>query len=574
MGTAVATSVVDHVITADKAPLVKTKHGCVQGFTIDLENRSKADVFLGVPFAKPPTEELKFERPQSPTPWDGVYQADKFKDECEPLFVHPEVVSASDDSLYLNIFAPSDKSTIHPVMVIIHGGGFAFGSAMHYRDSADLGNSFVSKGIVVVAIQYRLGVYGFASTGDETLPGNLGLWDQVAALKFVQENIRGFGGDPGRVTLYGYSAGAASVCALALSPHSRDLFHQAIQMSGSAFSQWATNDLTLEATKELAKTLGCESDDSTDIKRCLKEATRDDVRAAVLKMGPTALHLMLDKWAPRIDGDLFPSSYEELSKNAPKKPTYMGVVEEECYVWTILTVAHGAMHMLGIPPQDQPTYGEEQFRQFVENVVATEKDFGSQVEEVRQKVLGFYLKIQNGEKKDNVFYLKKYTQLCSDLMWNIPAMREAHVKVEHAWPVFLYKHTYLHKHQFLFQTPYDVAYHSHDHRFIFRGDNHMVRAVGWDLTSEDDHDVANYLVNSLVNFVKTGSPSTENRKWLPATAQKPSQYMEIDVPRVMRDALFDDRLKFWDSMTKTYGFDFVSGKRVDRQPATNGRAQL
>ncbi|KAH7701858.1 CRE-GES-1 protein [Aphelenchoides avenae] len=558
----------------DNAPVVKTKYGDVQGFTIGLENRAKADIFLGVPFAKPPTGELKFERPQPPTPWEGVYRANQFKDECEPLFAHPEVVSASDDGLYLNICAPSDKSTIYPVMVILHGGGFAFGSAMYYRDYADISKNFVSEGIVVVAVQYRLAVYGFASTGDETLPGNLGLWDQVSALKFVQENIRGFGGDPDRVTLYGYSAGAASASALALSPHSRDLFHQAIQMSGSGFSQWATNHLSVEATKELARTLGCESDDSADIKRCLKEATTDDMRNAVLKMGPTALHLKLNKWAPRIDGDLFPVSYEELAKRGPKKPTYMGVVQEECYMWTIFTVGHGGMHMLGIPPQDQPAYSEEQFRRFVQKVVATEKDFGSQAEEVHQKVLGFYLKTENGEKKDNAFFLKKYTQLCSDLMWNIPAMREAHLKVELGWPVYLYKHTYLHKHPFLFQTPYDVAYHSHDHRFIFRGDNHMVRAVGWDLASEDDHDVANYLVNSLVTFIKTGSPSTEERSWLPATAQKPSQYMEIDVPRVMRDALFEDRLKFWDSITKTYGFDIVSGKRVDRTPVNNGRAEV
>ncbi|KAH7700443.1 hypothetical protein AAVH_32436 [Aphelenchoides avenae] len=89
-------------------------------------------------------------------------------------------------------------------------------------------------------------------------------------------------------------------------------------------------------------------------------------------------------------------------------------------------------------------------------------------------------------------------------MWNIPAITEAPVKVKHGWPVFLYKHTYLHNHPYLFQTPYDVAYHSHDHRLTFRGDKHMVRALGWDLASEDNHDVANYLVKSLVTFVKTG----------------------------------------------------------------------
>ncbi|KAH7711700.1 GES-1 protein [Aphelenchoides avenae] len=485
--------------------VVHTTYGDVQGFSVVTDKGTEANIFLGIPFATPPVGDLRFEKPVPPTRWIETYNASVFRDECEPFFLHPDLSDHSEDCLYLNVYAPHEKKASHPVMVIIHGGGFVFGSALAYRDYYDIADNFLSKGIVVVTIQYRLGVEGFASTGDAVLPGNLGLWDQVAALRFVKENIAGFGGDPNRITLFGFSAGSASVSALTVAPSGRDLFSQAIEMSGTALAQWAHNDYVADETRHLADALGCNATSSDDIKSCLKRSTSEEIRAAVLAIGPTTRTLHLVKFGPRIDGDFFPSVYEELVKTAPAKPTFAGFVEEEATLFTILNAAHGTLHLFGVPPEKQATFGEDDFVQLVNEVIVMERNFGNATAEVRKKVVDFYLSSDSIPKKDNVFYLRKYTQLCSDTLYNIPILREAHAKVQRHWPVHLYKHTYLHKILDLYQRfpdLFDAASHSHDHRFVFRGNNHVIRAIGFDFSSSADARVADFWVDSVAAFVK------------------------------------------------------------------------
>ncbi|NWR64616.1 SASB hydrolase, partial [Bucorvus abyssinicus] len=199
------------------------------------------NVFLGIPFAKAPVGSLRFSPPEPPEPWNDLRDATSYPPLCpqdlsmlkiaEKNFKEKHLpFRTSEDCLYLNVYSPagSNKKDKLPVMVWIHGGNFIFGGASRYDGSA----LSAYENIVIVIIQYRLGLLGFFNTGDEHARGNWGFLDQVAALRWIQENIEQFGGDPGSVTLFGVSAGSCSVFAHVLSPLSKGLFHKAISESG------------------------------------------------------------------------------------------------------------------------------------------------------------------------------------------------------------------------------------------------------------------------------------------------------------------------------------------------------
>uniref|UniRef100_A0A8C5J870 Carboxylic ester hydrolase n=1 Tax=Junco hyemalis TaxID=40217 RepID=A0A8C5J870_JUNHY len=187
------------------------------------------DVFLGIPFAKAPLGSLRFSPPEPPEPWTELFIC--AGQSSEKNFKEKHLAfQTSEDCLYLSVYSPagSSKKDKLPVMVWIHGGNFIFGGAARYDGSA----LSAYENVVVVIIQYRLGLLGYFNTGDEHAPGNWAYLDQVAALRWVQGNIEHFGGDPASVTLFGISAGSCSVFAHVLSPLSKGLFHKAISESG------------------------------------------------------------------------------------------------------------------------------------------------------------------------------------------------------------------------------------------------------------------------------------------------------------------------------------------------------
>ena len=212
---------------ASGMPVVVTRAGAVSGTGGQIES------FKGIPYAAPPVGPLRWRAPKPPIPWKGVREATHFGDDCVQ---RPYVISTgqktSEDCLTLSVWTPGHAPGGHrPVMVFLYGGGFIGGSAAYpLYDGARL----AAEGVVVVGLNYRIGIFGFfahpalSAESPHRASGNYGLLDQIAALKWVKDNIGAFGGDPERVTVFGESAGAVSIAVLMTSPLAKGLFSQAI----------------------------------------------------------------------------------------------------------------------------------------------------------------------------------------------------------------------------------------------------------------------------------------------------------------------------------------------------------
>lgn len=235
-------------------PEVRVSEGWLRG-----SSAGNVRSFLSVPYAAPPVRSLRFAEPEPPIPWKGMRAAHE-KGSTAPqkvrdfpgLDIAPLVGNGwveGDDYLTLNIWRPDSETRGLPVMVFIHGGGFVLGS----KDAAvSDGSAFARDGVVCVAINYRLGIEGFLPIPD--VPTNLGLRDQIAALRWVRSNISEFGGDPANITVFGESAGAMSIATLITSPRARGLFRRAILQSGHG---GMTRDISVarRLVKKLAKIL-------------------------------------------------------------------------------------------------------------------------------------------------------------------------------------------------------------------------------------------------------------------------------------------------------------------------------
>ncbi len=220
------------------APLVKTAGGVVEG-----KGDGAVHAFLGIPYAAPPVGDLRWKPPVAAAKWTGVRKAKEFGAHCMQGKVFGDMnfrdSGGSEDCLTLNVWVPAKTSGAKlPVMVWIYGGGFVAGTTSEQRQD---GTHLAQQGVIVVSMNYRLGVFGFlvhpelAKESGRNAAGNYGLLDQLAALRWVHENIAAFGGDPGNVTIFGESAGSFSVSAQMASPLAKGLFQKAIGESGAAF---------------------------------------------------------------------------------------------------------------------------------------------------------------------------------------------------------------------------------------------------------------------------------------------------------------------------------------------------
>jgi para-nitrobenzyl esterase len=296
-GTAIGILAVMWLSTGAAAAQVKTSAGVVKG-TTSADGRLR--IFKGIPYAAAPAGELRWKEPRPAAAWEGVRDATEPGAQCVQGQIFSDITfprPASEDCLNLNIWTPAADGGRLPVMVWIHGGGFQAGAGPEPRHD---GEALARKGVVLVTLNYRLGVFGFLAHPDLTresgrnASGNYGLLDQIAALRWVRDNIAAFGGDPRNVTIFGESAGSFAVSALIASPVARGLFHKAIGESGAYFTG-ATGPIPLRplAASEqqglkFASALGAESI------AAMRAKPADELLAAAMKAQPW--------FAPNIDG--------------------------------------------------------------------------------------------------------------------------------------------------------------------------------------------------------------------------------------------------------------------------------
>jgi para-nitrobenzyl esterase len=343
-GLATAMGVGTTAVSQSSAPVVKTDSGQVQGVLAD-----GVASFKGIPFAAPPVGELRWRPPQPVSAWTGVRQASEFGADCMQDRFGPPPAAApgaaaprvpSEDCLYLNVWRPADQAARNlPVMVSIYGGGFTGGSSASPNTS---GAGFAKQGVVLVAMNYRVGRFGFfafpglsSERPDET-KGNYAYMDQIAALQWVKRNIAAFGGNPNNVTIFGFSAGGVSVHSMLASPMARGLFQKAIVESGGSRDSVLTArpmradnvDPNYSVSAEtiginFAKSMGIDGTDQTALTK-LRALSADDILRGVLTQPGT--NVPSYETTPILDGKLITETAETAYKarHQPRVPLMLG----------------------------------------------------------------------------------------------------------------------------------------------------------------------------------------------------------------------------------------------------------
>lgn len=273
---------------------IKLDSGTIEGM---LSEDGLVEKYLGIPYAKPPVGNLRWEPPQKVVPWKGVLKTQEYGNIAMQYefadWVHIDENRLSEDCLYLNVWKPADaKNEKLPVLVNIHGGGLAVGEG---SERTLEGSSMARKGIIVVTLNYRLNIFGFFAHPDLSeasvhgVSGNYGLMDQQFALQWVKNNIEAFGGDPDKITIAGESAGSMSVLALMSSPLSKDLIAGAIGSSGGVISLPSLKDA------EEKGRLAAENSGFTSISQ-LKQASTDEIMELYKKLEPMAFRPVHDQY--------------------------------------------------------------------------------------------------------------------------------------------------------------------------------------------------------------------------------------------------------------------------------------
>jgi len=267
-------------------------------------------MFLGIPFAQPPIGELRWKSPQPVEPWSEPLVADSYGPVCPQARNGEPVEGASEDCLTLNVWTPSvePEGEPLPVMVWLHPGSFSVnsGSTWDADDLAAIGD------VVIVSPNYRLNVFGFLGmeallNEDPDYPstGNYGIEDQQLALKWVQQNIASFGGDPDNVTLFGESSGGMAVCVHLVSPQSQGLFSKAVNQSGPCAFINQSLEQSIALGQEIATDVGCQ--DAEDVLGCMRGKSTEELLAAL----PAETSLIGLVWGPAVDDYILPVAPSE-----------------------------------------------------------------------------------------------------------------------------------------------------------------------------------------------------------------------------------------------------------------------
>ncbi|XP_067638654.1 esterase B1-like [Eurosta solidaginis] len=537
-------------LSTNETVLADTEYGQVSG----LKRRTLYDVpfysFEGIPYAKPPMGDLRFKAPELPVPWTAVLDCYYMKDKATQMSLATGKVEGSEDCLYLSVYTKNikpEKPT--PVMIWIHGGGFIFGEANRDWYGPDY---FMEKDVILVTVQYRVGVFGFLnlSSPELNVPGNAGLKDQILALKWIKKNISNFGGDPNCITVFGQSAGGASVHYLCITEQTRGLFHRAICQSGVALADWANNEYE-QLGYHLAKLAGYKAED--DEKQVLEFLM--NANPAVLAASEKTLlytmktqHKLLCPFVPCVEKYETPQcviskSPRKLMKTAWSNqiPILMGCTSKE-----------GLLMASNVKSNPQVLQELKTCRNFVPNELLD----GEYVDEIAGKLKQIHASNNNPSAEDyldikgyELFYFPQHRAVLSRLK-NAPAA-----------PTYLYYFDYESNILYPFSTlkvqySFKGVNHCRDLPFLF---SHFLA----NRISEDNPDYQNIkrMIGVWTKFATTGDPNDKDVKGMESLHWKPVKETEPAYKCLYIGKELE--IKDWPDMEKLKGWENVYEKNKD-----------
>ena len=491
--------------------IVKSKFGIIEG-----NQERDYQSFLGIPYAKPPIGDRRFKGPQPLDKWDGIKDATKFGpiafqgyEDTIPLN-HEE----SEDCLYLNIWTPSADDKKRPVMVWVHGGGFVIGGSTRDRIN---GARLTSYGdVVIVNFNYRLGVLGFLDLPAVT--PNIGILDQITALKWVRENIKVFGGDPDNITIFGESSGGESVAILLSIPESRDLMNKAIIESGVANPITFSGENSRKGANELLEKLRIKE----GIIQALQEVPIKKLIRIQKKISGTIFDDKINPFRPFIDGEVIPEQPIELIRQgkAAKIPIILGWNEDEIgIVFPFFKQAtdEAKKSLINI------------FKSILNHHGVNEEKF----KQLRKTYDSMGLNPQISE-------FKFWSTILSDSMFRIPTIRqmEAH----------LINQTNIYNYIFSYESLVSgTAFHTFEIPFVF-GQITLDEYNESLRRDENSEKLSKMMMDTWLSFAKTGNPNHEGLPNWPFYDKNKRNTMILGIsPKLKQDPMSETR-KAWNEI--------------------------
>nr|XP_054502612.1 bile salt-activated lipase-like isoform X2 [Agelaius phoeniceus] len=530
---------------SSKSPLelgvVHTEGGFVEG-----ENKklgllgNYVDIFRGIPFAAPPRT---LEDPQPHPGWDGTLEAKEFKKRCMQVKLTQTDVRGSEDCLYLNIWVPQGRkqvSTKMPVMIYIYGGAFLVGGGQgaNFLDNYlyDGEEIAVRGNVIVVTINYRVGPLGFLSTGDENLPGNYGLKDQHMAIAWVKRNIKAFGGDPDNITIFGESAGAASVSLQTLSPKNKGLFKRAISQSGVGLCSWAIQRDPLVWAKKLGEKVGCSTDNTTVLANCLRIS---DPKALTLAYHLQLTHLPMPlvhtlAFSPVVDGDFLPDMPEKLFANAADIDYLAGVNNMDGHMFAGVDV----------PAINRPLVKvtADQVYNLIKGLTVDRGEAGANA------TYNIYTQSW-GDKPEQEVVKKTVVDLITDYIFLIPTQVALNLHLQNAKSGKTYSYVFSEPSRMPIYPRWVGADHADDLQYVF-GKPFATPLGYW----PKHRTLSKAIIAYWTNFARTGDPNNGHSdvpvSW-PAYTDKSKYYLDINHKMTKNSVKQDLRSRFvtfWNSV--------------------------
>ncbi|XP_068106002.1 bile salt-activated lipase-like [Hyperolius riggenbachi] len=519
--------------------VVYTEGGFVEGTSkkIGTLNPDYIDIFKGIPFAAP-TKIL--EKPERHPGWSGTLKTTDYKPRCMQATLLQTHTMGSLDCLYLNIWVPQSRKSVSsklPVMVWIYGGGFLLGGGQgaNFLDNYLYdGEELALRGnVIVVTFNYRVGPLGFFSTGDANAPGNYGLWDQHFAIAWVKRNIAAFGGDPDNITIFGESAGAASVSLQTLTPYNVGLIKRAISQSGVGTCPWAIQQDPLFWAQSVAQKLGCPTNDTAALANCVRQADPKDITLAYyldfLHLKYPLVHYLA--FSPVIDGDFIPDEPRNLFSNAANLDYLAGVNNMDGHLFA-------GIDMPAINRPLQKIYVDE-VRTLVQGLTLPK---GTSALDI---AFDLYTE-QWGDNPEQETMKKTVVDLETDYIFLVPTQEALALHHMNAKGTKTYSYMFSHPSRMPVYPSWMGADHAEDLQYMFG--KPFVNKLAY---RPQDRDVAEAMIAYWTNFAQTGDPNQGTSKvpttWLPYDTQT-GQYLEFTKKinyKSMKADLRSPYVKFW-----------------------------